>query len=79
MSNTNISLFNRLENDKTRLANKGVSKDDLARKEGIEEQCNSASENLFKKRKELQRLDQEFDQDNRKLAEIMNKVRLFIT
>jgi hypothetical protein len=38
------------------LANKGVSKDDLLQKDALEEQVNAASENLSKRKKEIQKL-----------------------
>jgi hypothetical protein len=40
------------------LSNKGVSKSDLAQKNALEEQVNAASENLFKRKKEIQKLEQ---------------------
>ena len=39
-------------------ANKGVSKDDLMQKEALEEQVNAASENLSRRKKEIQKLEQ---------------------
>lgn len=51
LANTNIKLSQKNHN-------KGVSKSELAQKEAMEEQCNAASENLFKKKGELKKLEQ---------------------
>jgi hypothetical protein len=34
----------------------------------LEEQCNAASQNLFSKKNELKKLEQEFEQDMKRLA-----------
>lgn len=56
LQNTNIALFNLNAKRRTNLANKGVSKDDLSQKEALEEQVNAASENLSRRKKEIQKL-----------------------
>ena len=56
------------------MSNKGVSKDDLSQKDALEEQVNAASENLSRRKKEIQKLDQEYEQDMRRLTETQNKV-----
>lgn len=43
---------------KVKLNNKGVSKGDLAQKNALEEQVNAASENLSRRKKEIQKLEQ---------------------
>ena len=56
-----------------KLSNKGVNRDDLSQKNALEEQVNAASENLSRRRKEIQKLDQEMEQDMRRLTETQNK------
>ena len=55
-----------------------MSKDDLAQKDALEEQVNAASENLSRRRKEIQKLDQEYEQDMRRLTETKNKVSFIL-
>lgn len=66
-----------IQNTNTKLAvknqNKGVNKSDKAQKEALEEQCNAASENLFKKKGELKKLEQEYEQDAKRLTETLNR------
>ena len=50
LQNTLLSLTNTNINLATKIGQKGVSKSELAQKEALEEQCNAASENLFKKK-----------------------------
>ena len=57
-----------------KLGTKGVSKSELAQKEALEEQCSAASENLFKKKNELRKLEQEYEQDAKRLTETLNRV-----
>ena len=66
-------MFNINAKKRITLANKGVSKDDLAQKDALEEQVNAASENLSRRKKEIQKLDQEYEQDMRRLTETQNK------
>ena len=60
LQNTNISLLNINAKRRTNLANKGVSKEDLMQKDALEEQVNAASENLSRRKKEIQKLEQDF-------------------
>lgn len=46
-------------------------------KEALEEQVNAASENLSRRKKQIQKLEQDFQQDMRRLTETQNKVRAF--
>ena len=39
----------------------------------MEDQCRAASETLFKKRRELQKLQKDYDEDARRLMEIKTK------
>lgn len=73
MENSRIALENINLKKRVTLNNKGVSKDDLSQKEALEEQVNAASENLSRKRKEIQKLEQEYEQDMRRLTETQNK------
>lgn len=40
----------------------------------MEEQCRAASENLFKKKKELQNAEKEIDEDRQRLNEMTSRV-----
>lgn len=71
--NSRITLENINIRKKVNYNNKGVSKDEIASKEALEEQVNAASENLSRRRKEIQKLDQEYEQDLRRLTETQNK------
>lgn len=48
----------------------GAEGADLEKKQILEDQCRAASETLFKKRRELQKLQKEYDDDMRRLMEI---------
>lgn len=74
LQNTLLSLTNTNINLATKIGQKGVSKGELAQKEALEEQCNAASENLFKKKNELKKLEQEYEQDAKRLTETLNRV-----
>ena len=58
MQNTYLSLANTNIKLATKNHNKGLNKTDLQQKDALEEQCNAASENLFKKKGELKKLEQ---------------------
>jgi len=51
----------------------GAEGADLEKKQILEEQCREASETLFKKRREVQKLNKEYDEDMRRLMEIQTK------
>lgn len=51
----------------------GAEGADLDKKQILEDQCRAASETLFKKRRELQKLQKDYDDDARRLMEIKNK------
>jgi coiled-coil domain-containing protein 39 len=57
---------------------RGAEGADLEKKQILEEQCRAASETLFKKRKEVQKLSKEFDDDMRRLTEIQTKQQTFL-
>ncbi|KRX02640.1 hypothetical protein PPERSA_11980 [Pseudocohnilembus persalinus] len=56
--------------------NKGVTKNDRDQKEALDDQCRAGSENLFKKKKELQKLQKEYEEDMRRFNEIQNKMEI---
>jgi hypothetical protein len=47
----------------------------LARKKRFEDNCRAASENFWRKKKKLEKLEKEFDEDTNRLKEIHAKVR----
>lgn len=47
----------------------GVGGADLSKKEILEDQCRAASETLFRKRRELQKIQRDYDDDARQLME----------
>lgn len=51
----------------------GAEGADLEKKQILEDQCRAASETLFKKRRELQKLQKDYEDDARQLMEIRNK------
>ena len=51
----------------------GAEGADLDKKQILEEQCRAASETLFKKRREVQKLNKEYDDDMRRLMELQTK------
>lgn len=52
---------------------RGAEGADLEKKQILEEQCRAASETLFKKRKDVQKLNKEYDDDMKRLIEIQGK------
>jgi len=48
----------------------GAEGADIEKKQILEDQCRAASETLFKKRRELQKLQNDYDDDARRLMEI---------
>lgn len=57
---------------------RGAEGADLEKKQILEEQCRAASETLFKKRKEVQKLNKEYDDDMRRLMEIQTKQQTYL-
>lgn len=51
----------------------GAEGADLEKKQILEDQCRAASETLFKKRRELQKLQKDYDDDARRLMEVKSK------
>lgn len=51
----------------------GAEGADLEKKQILEDQCRAASETLFKKRRELQKLQKDYDDDARRLMEVKTK------
>ena len=51
----------------------GAEGADLEKKQILEDQCRAASETLFKKRRELQKLQKDYDEDARRLMEFKTK------
>ncbi len=78
------ALANTLDHLKMRNKNyrdkfmQGAEGADLEKKQILEDQCRAASENLFKKRRELQKLQKEYDDDARRLMEIKTKQQALI-
>lgn len=62
------------KNLRNKLMNKGVTKDNLERKNELEEQSDAAVENLNRKRKEIAKTDKEFEEDMRRMTELSNKL-----
>ena len=73
------ALANTLDHLKMRNKNyrdkfqQGAEGADLEKKQILEDQCRAASETLFKKRRELQKLQKDYDEDARRLMEIKTK------
>jgi len=73
------ALINTLDHLKLRNKNyrdkfmQGAEGADLDRKQILEDQCRAASENLFRKRRELQQMQSNFDGASRELMEIRNE------
>ena len=73
------ALANTLDHLKMRNKNyrdkfiQGAEGADLEKKQILEDQCRAASETLFKKRRELQKLQKDYDDDARSLMEIRTK------
>ncbi|KAL4481667.1 hypothetical protein ABPG74_007756 [Tetrahymena malaccensis] len=74
LDNTLNHLKNRNSNYRDKFLNKGVTTQHREEAEGLEEQCRAASQNLFKKRDELQKLQKEQEEDTRRYTEIKNKL-----
>lgn len=55
----------------------GAEGADLEKKQILEDQCRAASETLFKKRRELQKLQKDYDDDARRLMEFKTKQQSF--
>ena len=72
LSNTldHLKLRNKNYRDKFISGAEGA---DLDKKQILEDQCRAASETLFKKRRELQKLTKDYDDDARRLMEIKTK------
>lgn len=60
-------MRNKNYRDKFQMGAEGA---DLEKKQILEDQCRAASETLFKKRRELQKLQKDYDEDARRLMEI---------
>lgn len=54
----------------------GVTEDDIEHKATLEEQCKFASQNVFKKQKELQKLKKDYDEDLNRYTELNNKYEI---
>jgi flagellar biosynthesis chaperone FliJ len=73
------ALANTLDHLKMRNKNyrekfiQGAEGADLEKKQILEDQCRAASETLFKKRRELQKMQKDYDDDARALMEIRTK------
>jgi hypothetical protein len=70
LDNTLSHLKNRNSKYRDGFLNKGVTNEDIQHKDGLEDQCRAASENLFKKKKELQKVTKEYEEDMRRYTEI---------
>jgi len=77
LENTMKHLSKRNKNYRDKFL-RGAEGADLEKKQILEEQCRAASETLFKKRKEVQKLSKEFDDDMRRLTEIQTKQQNFL-
>jgi len=51
----------------------GAEGADLEKKQILEDQCRAASETLFKKRRELQKLQKDYDDDAKRLMDIKTR------
>lgn len=77
------ALANTLDHLKMRNKNyrdkfmQGAEGADLEKKQILEDQCRAASETLFKKRRELQKLQKDYDDDARRLMEVKTKQTQF--
>lgn len=61
LENTLSHLKTRNSNLREGFLNKGVNNEDRQQKDAIEDQCRAASENLFKKKKDLQKVQKEYE------------------
>lgn len=57
---------------------KGVTEDDVEHKATLEEQCKYASQNVFKRQKELQKMKKDYDEDLNRYTELNNKYEILI-
>lgn len=64
MANTLDHLKMRNKNYRDKFI-QGAEGADIEKKQILEDQCRAASETLFKKRRELQKLQKDYDDDNR--------------
>ncbi|KAM3137530.1 hypothetical protein pb186bvf_010320 [Paramecium bursaria] len=76
LDNTLSHLKNRNSKYRDSFLNKGVTNQDMNHKDGLEDQCRAASENLFKKKRELQKITQEIEEDMRRCTEIQNRIEI---
>ena len=74
LDNTLKHLKNRNAKYRDSFQNKGTTRQDLARKKRFEDNCRAASENFWRKKKKLEKLEKEFDEDTNRLKEIHAKV-----
>lgn len=72
LSNTLDHLKMRNKNYRDKFI-QGAEGADLEKKQILEDQCRAASETLFKKRRELQKLQKDYEDDSKQLMEIRNK------
>ena len=72
MANTLDHLKMRNKNYRDKFI-QGAEGADIEKKQILEDQCRAASENLFKKRRELQKLQKDYDDDARQLMEIRTR------
>jgi len=56
----------------------GVTEDDIEHKATLEEQCKFASQNVFKKQKDLQKLKKDYDEDLNRYTELTNKFEILL-
>lgn len=77
LTNTLQHLKKRNQNYRDKFL-KGAEGADLEKKQILEEQCRAASETLFKKRREVQKLNKEYDDDMRRLMELQTKSQTLI-
>ncbi|EGR29742.1 hypothetical protein IMG5_149250 [Ichthyophthirius multifiliis] len=76
LDNTLNHLKNRNSKYRDSFLNKGVTSQDKEQLEALEEQCRAASQNLFKKRDALQKIQKEYEEDIRRLQEYQNKMQI---
>jgi len=73
LDNTLNHLKNRNSSYRDGFLNKGTTVKDVDQKALLEEQCRAASENLFKKKKELQLTQKEYEEDMRRFNEVKSR------
>jgi len=74
LDNTLNHLKDRNSNFRDGFLNKGMTNKDLNQKEALEQQMNAASENYFKKKKELQAKTKDYEEDLRRYNELQNRL-----